>query len=46
MAAVAWLIGAPAGTLLVTVLGMASAVGDLDPDAIVGAIVPLAAGSP
>jgi hypothetical protein len=46
MVAVAWVIGAPAGTLLLTVLGTASAVGDLDPDAIAGAIVPLAAGAP
>lgn len=46
MAAVAWVIGAPAGTLLVTVLGTAVAVGDLDPDAIAGAIVPLAGDAP
>jgi hypothetical protein len=46
MAAVAWVIGAPAGTLLVTALGTAVAVGDLDPDAIAGAIVPLAGDAP
>jgi hypothetical protein len=37
----AWVIGAPQGTLLVTLMGTASTLGDLDPDAIAGAIVPL-----
>jgi hypothetical protein len=46
MAAVAWVIGAPAGTLLVTVMGTASAVDDLDPNAIAGAIVLLAGDEP
>lgn len=39
--AVAWVIGAPAGTLLVTLMGTASALGELDPDAIARAIVPV-----
>ena len=37
--AVAWVIGAPRGTLLVTVMGSASVLGDLDPDALAAAIV-------
>lgn len=46
IAAIAWVIGAPGGTLLVTLLGTASAVGDVDPDAIAGAIVPLVDDAP
>lgn len=38
--AVAWVIGAPGGTLLVTVMGTASILGDLDLDALAAAIVP------
>jgi len=41
--AVAWVIGAPAGTLLVTLMGTTAALGDLDPDALAGAIVPIPA---
>lgn len=37
----AWVIGAPGGTLLVTLMGTASTLGDVDPDAVAGAIVPL-----
>jgi hypothetical protein len=39
----AWVIGAPRGTLLVTLMGTASTLGALDPDAVAGAIVPLTA---
>jgi len=44
--AVAWVIGAPAGTLLVTVIGTRAAVDALDTGAIAEAIVPAAAGTP
>lgn len=44
--AVAWVIGAPGGTLLVTLMGTASALGDLDPDTVAAAIVPLTGGAP
>ena len=37
----AWVIGAPRGTLLVTLMGKAATLGDLDPDSVAGAIVPL-----
>jgi len=43
--AVAWVIGAPAGTLLVTLMGTRAALGELDPDAIAGAIVPVPGGT-
>ncbi len=43
MRAVAWVIGAPAGTLLVTLMGAETALGDLDPDEIAAGIVPIPA---
>jgi hypothetical protein len=39
--AVEYVIGAPAGTLLVSVLGPADVVATLDPDALVGAMTPM-----
>ncbi len=44
--AYAWVIGAPSGTLLVTLLGTAAALGNRDPDEIAAAIALDAAGSP
>lgn len=44
--AVAWVIGAPEATLLVTVLGGEAALAGLDPDAIAAGIVPLAEPAP
>ena len=44
--AVAWVIGAPGGTLLITLVGTASVLGDLDPDALAAAIIPLTGGAP
>jgi hypothetical protein len=41
MAAVDYLVGAPAGTLLVSVMGPAETVTALDPDALVAALAPL-----
>jgi hypothetical protein len=41
MRAVEFLIGAPAGTLLVSVMGPADTVAALDPDALVAALAPL-----
>ena len=40
--AVAWVIGAPTGTLLVTLMGEAAAMGESGPDAIARGMVPLA----
>ncbi len=39
--AVAWVIGTPGATVLVTLMGGQAVLADLDPDAIAGAIVPL-----
>jgi hypothetical protein len=44
--AVAWVIGAPEATLLVTLLGGEAALAGLDPDAIAAGIVPLADPAP
>lgn len=44
--AIAWVIGAPEATLLVTLMGPTAALGDLDPDALAEAIVPLPEGVP
>ncbi len=41
LTAVEYVIGAPAGTLLVSVLGPADAVASLDPDALVAAMAPM-----
>lgn len=41
MTAVEYLVGAPAGTLLVSVMGPADVIAALDPDSLVGALVPL-----
>lgn len=38
--ATAWVIGAPGGTLLITLLGPEAALGGLDPDVLAAAIVP------
>lgn len=46
LSATAWVVGAPDATMLVTLLGPASTLGDLDPDALAAAIVPDAEGSP
>ena len=45
MVAVAWVVGAPGGTMLLTLLGPATALETLDPDALAAAIVPVAAGA-
>ena len=42
----AWVIGAPAGTVLVTVMGPAPVVDGLGPDALASAITPLEGGGP
>ena len=41
MRAVEYLVGAPEGTLLVSVMGPADLVAALDPDALVAALAPL-----
>ena len=41
MTAVEYLVGAPAGTLLVSVMGPADVVAALDPDSLVSALEPL-----
>jgi hypothetical protein len=46
MSATAWIVGAPGGTMLVTLLGPTSALGGLDPDALAAAIVPDAGAAP
>jgi hypothetical protein len=46
MSATAWIIGAPGGTMLVTLMGPATALGGLDPDALAAAIVPDAGAAP
>jgi hypothetical protein len=46
MSATAWVVGAPGGTMLVTLLGPASALAGLDPDALAAAIVPDVGGAP
>lgn len=43
--AVAWVVGAPGGTMLLTLLGPATALGTLDPDDLAAAIVPVATGA-
>jgi hypothetical protein len=45
MVAVAWVVGAPGGTMLLTLLGPATALEALDPDDLANAIVPLATGA-
>lgn len=46
MVAVAWVIGGPTGTLLVTLMGDGAAMGEPGPDAIAGGIEPLADAQP
>lgn len=46
MSATAWVVGAPGGTMLVTLLGPAGALAGLDPDAFAAAIVPDVGGAP
>jgi hypothetical protein len=40
-AAVAWVIGAPAGTLLISVMGPSDIVADLDPDSLIASMTAL-----
>ena len=44
--ATAWVIGAPGGTLLITLLGPEAALGGLDPDVLAAAIVPTTSRTP
>jgi hypothetical protein len=46
MSGTAWVVGASGGTMLVTLLGPASALAGLDPDALAAAIVPDGRGTP